>query len=120
LLKIPPSYRDDNLANTYHKTVKITQHLLISGHVQGVSFRFFTKDCAIKLGVTGWVRNLSDKRVEALVQGLPEQLKALQEKLQRGPAAAEVKSIEVQVVSTQKDMKEFIIEADGVKPCLKK
>jgi len=44
-------------------------HILISGFVQGVGFRAFTVKKARNLGLTGWVRNLKNGRVEAVVQG---------------------------------------------------
>jgi acylphosphatase len=100
--------------------VKTTQHLLISGRVQGVSYRFFVQQSAEKLGVGGKVRNLSDGRVEAVLQGLPEKLEELHALLRRGPPQAEVKTIEVQVVQTHEDMKEFKITTDGDSPWLQK
>jgi acylphosphatase len=47
-------------------------HVFISGRVQGVSFRWYTHRQALALGLTGWVRNLWDDRVEAVFEG-PEQ-----------------------------------------------
>lgn len=44
-------------------------HLLISGMVQGVNFRSFVRSGARELGLTGWVKNLPDGRVEVLAQG---------------------------------------------------
>ena len=44
-------------------------HILFSGRVQGVSFRYTTQRLALKVGVTGWVRNLEDGRVELTAQG---------------------------------------------------
>jgi len=44
-------------------------HLFISGKVQGVFFRAFTKEVADSLGLKGWVRNLTDGRVEAVFEG---------------------------------------------------
>ncbi len=43
--------------------------LFISGYVQGIGYRQFVKANATRLGLSGWVRNLSDGRVEALIQG---------------------------------------------------
>ena len=47
----------------------IRAHVLISGRVQGVSFRWYTQRMAQHLGLTGWVRNLRDGRVEAVLEG---------------------------------------------------
>lgn len=104
----------------YHKMMRITQHLLISGQVQGVGFRYFTQEWANRLGLTGWVRNLHDGRVEAILQGQPEKLEEMRKVLQRGPARGDVRSLEVQVVVSQQSMKEFNIVEDGEGPCLKK
>ncbi|HAA03930.1 MAG TPA: acylphosphatase [Syntrophobacteraceae bacterium] len=48
--------------------------VLISGRVQGVFFRAFTRDAAVRHGVTGWVRNLADGRVEAVFEGSSQQV----------------------------------------------
>jgi len=53
--------------------VTIRAHVFISGRVQGVSFRWYTQRMAQRLGLTGWVRNLWDGRVEAIFEG-PEAL----------------------------------------------
>ena len=44
-------------------------HIIVEGRVQGVYFRAFTRDQAVKLDLTGWVRNRPDGSVEALVEG---------------------------------------------------
>ena len=44
-------------------------HVIVEGRVQGVFFRAFTRDEAVKFGLTGWVRNRSDGSVEAIVEG---------------------------------------------------
>lgn len=69
-------------------------HCLISGKVQGVYFRSWTKDQADNLGVTGWVRNLSDGRVEVLAQGGEEALQSLKERLAQGSSMSLVENIE--------------------------
>jgi acylphosphatase len=69
--------------------------LLISGRVQGVWFRESMRQEAARLGVTGWVRNLPDGRVEALACGEPSVLDALLEWSSRGPPLAYVNGVEV-------------------------
>ena len=49
--------------------MRVARRYVVSGRVQGVGFRYFTQDTALHEGVTGWVRNLPDGRVEALVEG---------------------------------------------------
>ena len=69
-------------------------HLLVSGIVQGVSFRFYTVEEARRLGVAGWVRNLADGRVEALAEGDRAALERLLAFCRRGPPAAQVDDVE--------------------------
>ncbi len=52
----------------------VARHFLIGGRVQGVGFRFFTEDAAIREGLHGWVRNLPDGRVEMVVEGKASEL----------------------------------------------
>ncbi len=68
--------------------------LLISGRVQGVFFRAYTRDEARRLGLKGWVRNLPDGRVEVLAQGDEEDLARLESFCRRGPPYAHVRSVE--------------------------
>lgn len=70
----------------------------ISGKVQGVWYRANTKKQAVKLGITGWVRNLPDGRVEALICGDELALKAMQTWLAKGPAFAKVDQVSVEAV----------------------
>ena len=73
----------------------ITQHLTISGKVQGVFFRESMHTEAERLGVTGWVRNCSDGTVEAVVQGTSQAVTAIIAWAQRGPKLAQVIRVEV-------------------------
>jgi len=69
-------------------------HLLISGRVQGVGFRWSMCAAAIEHGALGWVRNRRDGRVEAVVDGAPQAVAAMLAWAQHGPRAARVESVE--------------------------
>ncbi len=63
---------------------------LVSGQVQGVGFRFFTEEAARREGLTGFVRNLDDGRVEAVVEGGAEAVARFERALHSGPPLARV------------------------------
>jgi acylphosphatase len=69
-------------------------HVTVSGKVQGVGFRWAVEDEARDLGVTGWVRNLPDGRVEAVFEGDRESVERMVEFCRRGPAAARVDDLQ--------------------------
>jgi acylphosphatase len=77
------------------------QRLLISGRVQGVWFRESMKREAEQLDITGWVRNLSDGRVEAVVCGSEPALQAIQKWAAKGPPLAQVSDVEVHPVQDE-------------------
>ena len=68
-------------------------HVLVNGRVQGVGFRDFVKQRADRAGVAGWVRNLRDGRVEAVLKGSPDAMQAVLEDIGRGPPAARVEEV---------------------------
>jgi acylphosphatase len=72
----------------------LTRHLWISGRVQGVWYRESMRLEAERLGVTGWVRNLPDGRVEAMISGHADQLEQLIAWAKQGPPGARVAGIE--------------------------
>ena len=74
----------------------VRAHVYISGHVQGVFFRESTRRLAESLGLTGWVRNLPDGRVEAVFEGARDQVERALRWCQRGPAGAEVSEVVVE------------------------
>lgn len=84
---------------------RLARHLLISGHVQGVGYRWSFNAQANALGVSGWVRNRSDGRVEALICGAPDRVETLTEWAKRGPASARVESVTI--------YDNVVIEEDG-------
>ena len=69
-------------------------HLLIEGRVQGVGYRQWFAGEARSLGLTGWVRNRADGRVEAVVSGASDLVERLFAAAQRGPRFASVSRIE--------------------------
>jgi len=75
--------------------VTVTKHLIISGRVQGVGFRFYMERKARELGVTGWVRNRRDGGVEAVVQGSVEAVDAMIAWARRGPSSAVVADVRI-------------------------
>jgi acylphosphatase len=70
-------------------------HVYIKGRVQGVWFRASTKEVARKLGLKGWVRNLSDGRVEAVFEGEEDKVMQAVEWCHEGPPGAAVADVEV-------------------------
>ena len=75
----------------------------VSGRVQGVCFRASTQSRAVFIGLTGWVRNLPDGRVEAVACGDEQQLVDFERWLHRGPELARVDS----VVATEVDYAKY-------------
>lgn len=71
----------------------------VSGQVQGVGYRYFTVRIARDLGLTGWVRNLADGRVEAYAAGPARRLEDFEARLRKGPPAGEVRGVEVEDAS---------------------
>lgn len=79
--------------------------IFVLGFVQGVGFRRFIKKNAINLGLTGWVKNLSDGRVEALVQGSKENIEKLVKICEKGTFFSDIKSVQIE---WEKDSAKFL------------
>jgi acylphosphatase len=82
-------------------------HVLVSGKVQGVFFRSSTKDVAEELGISGWVRNLDDGRVEAVFEGEKEEVDKMVEWCRNGPEYARVTGVEVSMDEYKGEFKGF-------------
>ena len=68
----------------------------ISGKVQGVSYRVWTRGEAMRLGLTGWVRNERDGSVAALIAGADAAVAAMIDRLWQGPRGAAVSNVEIE------------------------
>jgi acylphosphatase len=73
----------------------VRAHVHVSGRVQGVFFRSNTREKADELGLTGWVRNLQDGRVEAVFEGDDSNVKEMIKWCHTGPSYASVSDLEV-------------------------
>lgn len=79
------------------KTIRI----FIEGTVQGVLFRAFIKEQAENLGLTGYVKNLDDGGVEAVIEGYDNDVNRLIEACKRGPIHSKVRDIEIEKLKHQ-------------------
>lgn len=86
---------------------------MISGRVQGVGFRAFTKVRADELRVKGWVRNLRDGRVEALAAGHSTSLDDFSEFLKHGPSHSKVEDVICQIVDVEAIWETFEVASTG-------
>ena len=90
--------------------MRMARHFVITGRVQGVGFRYFTQDVARREGVTGWVRNLPDGAVEALVEGDAEAVTRVERALRAGPRGARVETVHVDQHEAGGTYRDFSIE----------
>lgn len=74
---------------------KVRVHIVVSGRVQGVFFRAETQEKAQQLGVTGWVKNLSEGRVEAVFEGERAKVEEMVEWAKKGPPGAIVNDLDL-------------------------
>lgn len=84
----------------------VTQRIFVSGRVQGVSYRDWTVRTAQRLGLVGWVRNLTDGRVEILAEGEEDAIGKLVDACREGPPLARVDNVSA-VPDTDKPCKGF-------------
>lgn len=82
-------------------------HIFIEGNVQGVGFRHFTKTNARQSDIKGWVKNLSDGRVEAVFEGKEESVQKMIDLVHQGPRASRVDSVEVNWETPENDLNHF-------------
>jgi len=92
-----------NDAAPEHKRI----HAIVSGRVQGVSFRYYTVQIARQLRLTGWVRNRSDGTVEAVAEGEVSAIERLITFLHQGPPAARVDDVQIEWQAPLSDFDSF-------------
>lgn len=88
---------------------KVRAHILVKGRVQGVGYRWFVEDEANARGLTGWVRNLWDGRVEVLVEGEQEVIEELVRALKAAPLPALVAKVQVEYREFKGEFPDFRI-----------
>ncbi len=91
----------------------IRRRVIISGRVQGVAFRYYTRDVAQSKGVFGWVRNLPDGRVEAVFEGKQEDVNSVVTWCRKGPPASSVENVQIQEELPTGEFKDFDIRFTG-------
>ena len=101
----------DQLNNHQTNHAEQTQrvHIFVEGRVQGVGFRYFTIEIAIRYDITGWVRNTHNQEVEITAEGSREKLDQFVALIQRGPNAGFVKSLRIQWLTATGEFKRFSI-----------
>ncbi|MCS7102510.1 MAG: acylphosphatase [Candidatus Korarchaeum sp.] len=87
----------------------VRAHLRIYGRVQGVFFRSTMREIANELGVNGWVRNMPDGSVEAIVEGERDRVEELIRWARRGPPLAKVERVEVEWEEFRGDWEGFSV-----------
>lgn len=76
-------------------------HVVVTGSVQGVGFRWSTQNTADRYGLAGWVRNRHDGAVEAQIEGSPDAVADMLDWLHQGPRSARVVDVEVVEIPAQ-------------------
>jgi acylphosphatase len=84
-------------------------HAYFSGRVQGVCFRDYTRQTATALGLTGWVRNLPDGRVEAVMEGARAAVDLAVLECRKGPRGARVDSVDLSWTDATGEFADFRI-----------
>ena len=87
----------------------ISTKIIVSGKVQGVWFRAFTREFALKLGIEGNVRNKDDGTVQIVARAKPRDLDEFIEGLKKGPTHAVVDRLDIDIVKLDSSLKGFKI-----------
>ncbi|KPJ68353.1 MAG: acylphosphatase [Syntrophobacter sp. DG_60] len=88
---------------------KVRAHVIIEGRVQGVFFRSFTQDEAVRLGITGWVKNRRDGKVEAMFEGERDRVEEIIRWCHVGSPWAKVRKVDVAWETHRDEFKSFSV-----------
>ena len=111
MLKQNVNFRDSkNLVHVDNE--KTSVRLLVNGKVQGVYFRLNMQEIAKKNSVFGWVRNLTDGRVEALLEGNKDGVDQVIEWSKKGPENARVDDLKIDYLQYEGKFVDFVIQHD--------
>jgi len=83
--------------------------MVVAGRVQGVGFRYFTREIAGLYGISGWVRNCFNSDVEVEAQGPDEVLQQFINELKKGPPSGYVNDIQTKEMDVAKGEKQFSV-----------
>lgn len=109
-LEKPPFFGECLFGSGPHPgPVKVRAHAVFGGRVQGVFFRASTKECADSLGLTGWVRNLPDGRVEAVFEGEEANVRQVLDLCSASRAAIKVDSKLVKMSDATGEFEDFAV-----------
>jgi len=92
---------------------KIRRRAVVHGMVQGVVFRAYARDSARRIGVTGWVRNVQDGTVEAVIEGDVEGVEAMLAWLRKGSPYSCVEKVSVYQEQPTGEFTDFDIRFGG-------
>ncbi|MGA8222642.1 MAG: acylphosphatase [Candidatus Acidiferrales bacterium] len=105
--------RGQRAAPVVHDT-QVAKRYYISGLVQGVGYRYFAQRAARRLGLVGYVRNLSDGRVEVYASGDPGALNQFRLELERGPRSAQISGVAEELAALDSEFtRGFTVEYDA-------
>lgn len=88
---------------------QVKMRILIEGRLQGMNFRYHTQQQAQKLGVTGFIRTLSDGRIEIVVQGEEDQVAKMLEWCQQEPQSSQIKTILYRYDEQTEQFSDFVV-----------
>ena len=91
----------------------VARRFVVAGRVQGVGYRFHARDAAAREGLGGFVRNLSDGRVEVEAEGERDAMLRFERALRQGPPAGRVDAVAVTDLTPGAAAPPFRIEGDG-------